>query len=44
MPGSAFKVVTASAALDAGKVTPDTPFVDTGTYVVFGGKVDQLRR
>ena len=39
VPGSAFKVVTASAALDAGKVTPDTPFVDTGTYVVFGGKV-----
>lgn len=39
VPGSAFKVVTASAALDSGKVTPDTPFVDTGTYVVYGGKV-----
>ncbi len=39
VPGSAFKVVTASAGLDAGKVMPDTPFVDTGTYVVFGGKV-----
>ena len=26
-------------ALDTGKVTPDTKFVDTGTYVVFGGKV-----
>ena len=39
VPGSAFKVVTASAGLDTGKVTPDTPFVDTGTYVVFGGKV-----
>jgi penicillin-binding protein A len=39
VPGSAFKVVTASAGLDSGKVTPDTPFVDTGTYVVFGGKV-----
>jgi peptidoglycan glycosyltransferase len=39
VPGSAFKVVTASAGLDAGKVTPETQFVDTGTYVVFGGKV-----
>ena len=39
IPGSAFKVVTASSALDYGKVTPDTEFVDTGTYVVFGGKV-----
>jgi penicillin-binding protein A len=39
VPGSSFKVVTASAGLDHGKVTPKTPFVDTGTYVVFGGKV-----
>jgi penicillin-binding protein A len=39
VPGSSFKVVTGSAGLDTGKVTPDTPFVDTGTYVVFGGKV-----
>jgi peptidoglycan glycosyltransferase len=38
-PGSAFKVVTAASGLDNGKVTPDTEFVDTGTYVVFGGKV-----
>lgn len=39
VPGSAFKVVTASAALDSGKITPESEFVDTGTYVVFGGKV-----
>jgi penicillin-binding protein A len=39
VPGSAFKVVTGSAGLDTGRVTPDTEFVDTGTYVVFGGKV-----
>ncbi len=39
VPGSAFKPVTASAGLDTGKVTPDTEFVDTGTYVIFGGKV-----
>jgi len=38
-PGSAFKVVTAAAGLDYRKVTPTTEFVDTGTYVVFGGKV-----
>ena len=38
-PGSAFKVVTATSGLENGKVTPTTPFVDTGTYVVFGGKV-----
>ncbi len=39
VPGSAVKVVTAAAGIDAGKVTPTTPFVDTGTYVIFGGKV-----
>jgi peptidoglycan glycosyltransferase len=39
VPGSSFKVVTASGGLDAGRVKPDTEFVDTGTYVVFGGKV-----
>lgn len=38
-PGSAFKVVTAAGGLDYGKVTPTTEFIDTGTYVVFGGKV-----
>jgi peptidoglycan glycosyltransferase len=38
-PGSSFKVVTAAAGLDTGKVTPRTPFTDTGTYVVNGGKV-----
>jgi peptidoglycan glycosyltransferase len=39
VPGSSFKVVTASAGLDTGRVTPESEFVDTGTYVVFGGKV-----
>ncbi len=38
-PGSAFKVVTATSGLETGKVTPTTEFVDTGTYVVFGGTV-----
>ena len=30
-PGSTFKIIVASAALQTGKVTPDTPFNDTGT-------------
>ncbi len=38
-PGSALKVVTSAAALETGVVTPSTMFVDTGTYVVYGGKV-----
>jgi peptidoglycan glycosyltransferase len=39
VPGSSFKVVTASAGLEDAAVTPETRFVDTGTYVVYGGKV-----
>jgi len=39
VPGSAFKIVTAAAALDDGAVTPESRFIDTGTYVVYGGKV-----
>jgi peptidoglycan glycosyltransferase len=38
-PGSSFKVVTATAALNLAKVTPTTMFNDTGTYDVYGGKV-----
>ena len=38
-PGSSFKVVTATAALNLGKVTPTTPFDDTGVYQIYGGKV-----
>ena len=38
-PGSAFKVVTATAGLESGNVQPSTTFDDTGTYVVYGGKV-----
>ena len=38
-PGSSFKVVTATAALNLGKVTPTTSFDDTGTYAIDGGKV-----
>jgi len=35
-PGSTFKVLTMAAALDAGIVTPQTPFMDTGSVEVGG--------
>jgi penicillin-binding protein A len=39
IPGSIFKVVTAAAALDSGKVQPSTTFVDKGYCVEYGKKV-----
>jgi peptidoglycan glycosyltransferase len=38
-PGSSFKVVTATAALDSGKVKPDTEFDDPGYCIEYGKRV-----
>jgi cell division protein FtsI/penicillin-binding protein 2 len=35
-PGSVFKVLTMAAALDAGAVTPETQFLDTGSIQIGG--------
>jgi peptidoglycan glycosyltransferase len=39
IPGSIFKVVTASAALDTGKYRPESTFVDPGYCMEYGRKV-----
>jgi penicillin-binding protein A len=38
-PGSTFKIVTAAAALDTGRFTPDSPFYDPGYCVEYGKRV-----
>jgi len=38
-PGSTFKIVTASAALDTGRFTPQSPFYDPGYCVEYGKQV-----
>ncbi len=41
-PGSTFKVVTASAALDSGKYTAASTFVDPGYCTVYGKRVNNF--
>ena len=39
-PGSTFKVVTAAAALDSGRFTPRSTFVDPGYCIAYGKRVN----
>jgi penicillin-binding protein A len=39
LPGSTFKMVTAAAALDTGRFTPDSPFYDPGYCEEYGKQV-----
>jgi peptidoglycan glycosyltransferase len=41
-PGSTFKVVTASAAIDSGKFKPTSTFVDPGYCTVYGKRVNNF--
>ncbi|MGD0273036.1 MAG: penicillin-binding protein 2 [Gaiellaceae bacterium] len=41
-PGSAFKVVTAAAALDSGKYTPDSSFYDPGYCIDYKQRVNNF--
>lgn len=43
-PGSTFKVLTMAAALDSGTVTPQTPFLDTGSIEVGGVIINNWNR
>jgi peptidoglycan glycosyltransferase len=42
VPGSTFKVITASAALESKKFTPDSSFYDPGYCMVYGKRVNNF--
>jgi penicillin-binding protein A len=42
VPGSTFKVITASAALESKKYTPESTFVDPGYCTVYGKRVNNF--
>ncbi len=42
VPGSTFKVITAAAALESRKFTPDSSFVDPGYCTVYGKRVNNF--
>lgn len=42
VPGSIFKVITASAALESRKFTPESSFVDPGYCTVYGKRVNNF--
>jgi peptidoglycan glycosyltransferase len=42
VPGSTFKVITASAALESKKFTPDSTFYDPGYCMVYGKRVNNF--
>jgi len=42
VPGSIFKVITASAALESGRYGPEAPFVDPGYCTVYGKRVNNF--
>jgi len=42
VPGSIFKVITAAAALESRKFTPDSSFVDPGYCTVYGKRVNNF--
>ncbi len=39
-PGSVLKVITMAAGIDSGKLTPETTYVDTGSVVVSGKRIE----
>lgn len=39
-PGSVVKVITMSAGIDSGKITPQTTYIDTGAVIISGKRIE----